>query len=292
MRSIGGNSFYNYSNSLTAVTFAEGSRIAAADFSTAAFSGNLRDKYLAGGAGLYSRAKDGSWVAGVITAPPIDEDAVLEKFRRALTALRAGTASAPGTVKLGAVTLSEEVGVEIGKAIEESKKYLILDLSACAAPDNKLEYMPSNNIGYIKGVILPSSLETIGTGSLSSDYHLVSITIGDKVRVIEDRAFLLCNALTSIVIPDSVTTIGIYAFSSCRELTSVSIGKGVTSIGRGAFNSCNSLTSVTFAPGSRISAENFSADNGTFPGDLRAKYLAGGAGTYTRAAGGSSWTKR
>jgi len=45
---------------------------------------------------------------------------------------------------------------------------------------------------------------------------------------------------------------------------------------------------VTFAPGSNIT----SVSKNSFPGDLQAKYLAGGAGTYTRPANGSTWTKQ
>jgi len=84
-----------------------------------------------------------------------------------------------------------------------------------------------------------------------------------------------------------------YAFYGCTNLTSVTIGPGVTSIGIGAFDT-NSLTSVKFE--GRISSANIA--NGSsgfqpaFPGDLRAKYLAGGIGTYTRPKGSNTWTKQ
>jgi len=55
-----------------------------------------------------------------------------------------------------------------------------------------------------------------------------------------------------------------------------------------AFYGCTGLTSVTFQ--GTITSNNFYPSS-EFPGDLRGKYLAGGIGTYTRPAGGSTWTK-
>jgi len=59
-----------------------------------------------------------------------------------------------------------------------------------------------------------------------------------------------------------------------------------------AFYYCNALTSVTIE--GEIPANNFgSAYSSLFPGDLRSKYLAGGAGTYTRPNGDTyTWTKQ
>jgi predicted small secreted protein len=72
-----------------------------------------------------------------------------------------------------------------------------------------------------------------------------------------------------------------------------------TSIGNSAFSDCTSLTSVTFATGSNIQSTNFGSY--TFPegsstdgvGDsLRIAYITGEAGTYTRPANGTTWTKQ
>jgi hypothetical protein len=94
-----------------------------------------------------------------------------------------------------------------------------------------------------------------------------------------------CQAITSVVIPSSVLTITSSAFSGCVGLTSITIPASVTTISGSAFANCNALTSVTIQGSAKTS-------NNSFPGDLSAKYQAGGAGTYTRQAGQNNWTKQ
>ena len=88
-----------------------------------------------------------------------------------------------------------------------------------------------------------------------------------------------------------VTAIGDSAFSY-TNLTSVIIPDSVTSIGGLAFSSCTSLTSVTFGGSNTAIAGPTDMGLAVFPGDLHNKYASGGAGTYTRAADGTVWTRR
>jgi hypothetical protein len=134
-------------------------------------------------------------------------------------------ALAPGTV------INTEEGV--WATIYSAGKYVNLDLSECSATDNTLNSIYSNP--YIKGIILPNSLTSIG-----------------------DYAFAYCASLTSVTIPSSVTTIGDNAFEDCRELTSVTIPSSVTSIGEDAFEGCQSLTSISV----NASNPNYSSENG------------------------------
>jgi hypothetical protein len=99
----------------------------------------------------------------------------------------------------------------------------------------------------------------------------------------------------AVVIPDTynnkpVTNIAINVFLNCTAITGVTIPASVTTIGSGAFRNCTSLTSVTF--GGSATALSQGGTNASFPGDLDTKYKAGGAGTYTRPAGGTVWTKQ
>jgi hypothetical protein len=170
------------------------------------------------------------------------------------------------------------------------------------------------NCAKLTSVTIPDSVTVIGKSAFASCESLISITIPDSVTSIEKGAFWNCKSLTGITIPDSITSIGWDAFHSCTslisviipdsvtsiefsvfedcsKLTTVIIGKGVTEINGGAFLKCTSLTSVTFK--STIPPKQFSDGYVFPPGDLRAKYLKGGVGTYTRADGASeTWTKQ
>jgi hypothetical protein len=126
-----------------------------------------------------------------------------------------------------------------------------------------------------------------------------TFTIPNSVTDISQSAFYRCT-FTNITIPNGVNSIGNNAFTFCTSLTSVTIGSGVTSIGNNVFSRCTSLNSVTFATGSNIPDANFG--NNTFPEEsdgtggntLKTAYNEASpkAGTYTRAADGSTWTKQ
>ena len=89
---------------------------------------------------------------------------------------------------------------------------------------------------------------------------LTSVTIGNGVTSIGERAFSGCSSLTSVTIPDSVTSIGNGAFSGCYSLTSITIPDSVTYIASFAFSGCSSLTSVTIPDSVTSIGENaFSA---------------------------------
>ena len=97
----------------------------------------------------------------------------------------------------------------------------------------------------------------------------------------------------------TLTTIHDYAFNTgepdytgCATLTGIIIPSRVTGIRDGAFDGCTSLASVTFQGTIPSSGLGNDPNFPTFPGDLRDKYLAGGAGRYTRQSGSEVWTKQ
>jgi hypothetical protein len=250
-----------------------------------------------------------------------------------LQSLPANTAATPHTVTLPSGTVIDTddtnpdgVWAAINRVVQSAGKYVTLDLSACSAAGNAIngdfDLSPTGNKMniikdnlYIKGIVLPDSLKTIGGSAFQSCTSLTSVTIPSSVTTIGGAAFLNCTSLTSVTIPSGVTTIGGAAFLNCSSLTSVTISSGVTTIedqafagcssltsitipssvttiGDSAFSACTSLTSVTFADGSNIADGNF--DIYAFPGDgLRTAYLATNphSGTYTRMAGSYTWTK-
>jgi hypothetical protein len=164
----------------------------------------------------------------------------------------------------------------------------------------------------LAGIAIPASVTSIGYDAFDSCTGLASVTFApnSQLTTIGGGAFASCTSLTGIDIPANVTSIGNYAFratglisvtigagviggyafSNCTGLTSVTIGAGVTTIESRAFyfTTFTTLTSVTFA--GTIASANFNATAFESLGDLRDKYLAGGAGTYTRV--NTTWTKQ
>jgi len=147
---------------------------------------------------------------------------------------------------------------------------------------------------FLTSVTIPNSVTSIGERAFDYCTNLASVTIGNSVSSIGNGAFS-GTKLTSVTIPNSVSSIGNGAFSGTK-LTSVTIPNSVSSIKDNAFGDCTSLISVTFE-GTNASYDlhndAFGRSGYSSIGDLRAKYLAGGTGTYTRPNTGydGTWTK-
>lgn len=125
-----------------------------------------------------------------------------------------------------------------------------------------------SNIRYIKYVILPQGLTTIGEYAFyecnriySIDIpnsvtsigkcafgdcsKLISVDMSNNVTSIEWRTFMGCGKLTSFTIPNNVTSIGMEAFKYCGSLTSIELPSSVVSIGGDAFYGCSNIDSIT-----------------------------------------------
>ena len=151
---------------------------------------------------------------------------------------------------------------------------------------------PINN--WITGaVVIPATHENMSVTSIGSFRDITGITsvvIPDSVKTstgTNTPTFRGCTGLTSVTIGAGMAGLGSEFFRG-SGLTSVTIPATTTSIGHIVFQDCTNLTSVTFQGQTNI------AGSTSFPGDLRAKYLAanGGPGTYTRSPGGTTWTKQ
>jgi len=206
-----------------------------------------------------------------------------------------------------AMKANEMMIKDIAKVISEAGKYVSLDLSG--SPLTEIPADAFTNCKTLAGITIPNSVTSIGYGAFSgtgltsvnipnsvtslngfsNTTSLTSVTIPNSVTIIGSNAFS-GTGLTSITIPNSVTNIQPGAFSDCTSLASVTIGDGVTAIWASAFGGCSSLTSVTFEGTISSFAANFISEDDNFTADLRAKYLAGGIGTYTRS--GDTWTKQ
>lgn len=78
----------------------------------------------------------------------------------------------------------------------------------------------------------------------SKGVNITSVTIGDGITQIGQRAFCGTTGLKEITIPGSVRTIGGWAFQRCTSLKTVILQEGVYSVGTAAFSSCDSLETV------------------------------------------------
>jgi hypothetical protein len=206
---------------------------------------------------------------GAITIRAVEKyDNLLDAFIEQLAALETGTEADPVTLKPNtAITFTNRDSVpdgmvgwgEVNAAVLAAQKYISLDLSECTFVENTINSITLDDIReneYIKGIVLPATLETIESFSFSDFISLTSIIIGDSVTTLEDYAFYGLSNLINITIPDGVTSIGSDVFSGCTNLESVIIGNGVISIEEDAFRNCENLTNIII-PDSVTSIGNY-----------------------------------
>ena len=135
--------------------------------------------------------------------------------------------------------------------------------------------------------IIPDGVEQISRSGYEAGFanctSLVSVTIPDSVKKIENHAFYRCTSLTSVTLPEGLESIGESAFDACAALTSITIPKTLSSLGRYAFSNCTSLTSIILPDDiTSIASEAFSSSSATrFCAVNSATALALGKAGYT-----------
>ena len=92
----------------------------------------------------------------------------------------------------------------------------------------------------LSSAIIPSNVETIRYGAFNNDTNLISLTIENGLRIIEDLAFGSCLNLSNVILPSSITLIGNDIFLDCVNLISVTImATTPPTVDSGTFNGTN-----------------------------------------------------
>lgn len=95
----------------------------------------------------------------------------------------------------------------------------------------------------LTSVTIGNNVINIGNRAFIASSALTNVSIGNSVISIGNAAFSACYYLANVTLPNSVLTIGEDAFSTCY-FTSFTIPNNVTNIGNGAFADCKSLTNI------------------------------------------------
>ena len=127
----------------------------------------------------------------------------------------------------------------------------------------------------VKEVILPDTIQYIGSSAFNSCYNLTKINIPASVESIGTFAFTECRSLTNInvtgktfqffngalyqgttlvccpnkaitALKSGTTAIADYAFYYNRNITAITLPSTLKTMGEGAFGDCSNLTEVTF----------------------------------------------
>ena len=131
--------------------------------------------------------------------------------------------------------------------------------------DNAFEYCEN-----LQNVILPQTLNRIGSLSFYGCVNLKSIVIPDSVTEIGEYSFDSCNNLKSVTLSNNLKSIGYHAFygaaiteitipaslewadspfAECTSLESVTFAPKITKVASGLFRECNGLKSITIPEG-------------------------------------------
>jgi len=89
-----------------------------------------------------------------------------------------------------------------------------------------------------------SNITNLGLAAFQDCFALTSITLPDKLEIIERGAFNTCTTLERVVCNKNLKTIGNAAFQECSALANVTLPIKLAIIERMVFNNCTSLERI------------------------------------------------
>lgn len=149
------------------------------------------------------------------------------------------------------LTTPSEAQLKAASVFADSK------LEGSVSIPNSITAINSGAFSYARmtGVVIPGSVETIGTYAFAKCSNLVDIQILDYAddngdiypshTTIKDHAFEDCGYIKSLSIPNSVATINDSAFKGCSGLIDLILPYSVKEIKTKAFADCRNLLNVT-----------------------------------------------
>jgi hypothetical protein len=173
-----------------------------------------------------------------------------------------GSPQSPFVARLGSgIDIANDWGA-VNTAVQSVQKYVLLDLRNCAVSGGGIRgtnVTPAGNQfniirdnPYIKHIMLPETLVSIGNYTFYQCTGLTGLTIPETATDIRLSAFEECTSLVSVDIPDSVITLGSAVFRNCARLERVSRLPDMAALSADLFMNCVSLTGVTIPEGTSI----------------------------------------
>jgi hypothetical protein len=106
---------------------------------------------------------------------------------------------------------------------------------------NGIKRIGTNAFGFtgIEEVILPGSVEEIGSFAFNECSKLQRVILPNKLRTIDQQAFQYCEQLQSVDFPEGLEQIAFQSFNGCYNLRQVILPDSLIQIGDRAFGGCD-----------------------------------------------------
>ncbi|MBQ7408108.1 MAG: leucine-rich repeat domain-containing protein [Clostridia bacterium] len=135
-------------------------------------------------------------------------------------------------------------GMEYGVYASDPEKVsgkLIIPATYNNRPITQIVGMGFRNCTNLTGVIIPSTIEEISSGSFYNCKSLTRVYIDEGIEILGDVVFKNCTSLERVSLPNSVYRIGKELFSGCSSLNKVVLSESIQTIQEGTFKDCKNL---------------------------------------------------
>ena len=108
------------------------------------------------------------------------------------------------------------------------------------------KYLGSQTDVYVPSKLGDYAVIKLADGIFENNDTINSVTLGNGILEIGERAFYDCDNLVCILLSEELTTIGADAFNSCDIFNSIILYDGIDSIGENAFADCPELLTYCY----------------------------------------------